>query len=220
MSSMSSRVAPRGWRRDPAFARRRRVLLCALAINLCMFGVETTGGIHAGSAALLADSLDMLGDAFVYGLSLMALGRGRRWGARAALSKAGLMLVLGLGVLARAILGLHSGMPPQAPPMAAIALLALLANAACVGLLWSDRRGSLDLRSSWLCSRNDLLGNAAILGAAGPTAWLGSPWPDAIVAFALAGLLVSTAGRLLRASLAELATDRRLSPWTRVRTLG
>ncbi len=187
---------------------RRRALFAALQINLFLFVVEAGVGLSAGSSALLADALDMLADASAYGASLFVLGRGRRWSSGAALVKGVMMLGLGLAVLARAALGIEAGILPAAAPMAATACLALLGNALCCGLLLGHRGASTDLRAAWLCSRNDLLGNAAVLLAALPTTWLASPWPDAVVGVGIASLLIATSLTILRTALAELEMHR------------
>lgn len=183
--------------------RRRRAIRFALQLNLFLFFVEAGVGLRAGSSALLADSLDMLADAFSYAASLFVVGRGPRWAGAAAFAKGATMLVLGLVVLARTGASVQTGILPGASSMAAMASVAMLGNAICCGLLAGHRGASADLRAAWLCSRNDLLGNAAVLLAAAPTAWLASPWPDAAVGFGIASLLVGTSLGILRAAIVE-----------------
>jgi cation diffusion facilitator family transporter len=191
--------------------RQRRVLVAVLWINAGMFGVEFAAGLLAQSTALLADSLDMLGDAFVYGFSLFALERSRAWRGRAALAKGLIMAAFGLGVLAEAVMKLRTGVSPTVPLMAATGVLALLANTYCFALLWRHRGDDINLRSTWLCSRNDLIANSAVLAAAALVAWSGSPWPDLAVGLGIAALFLRTAGSVLRESLAELAHARSAS---------
>ncbi|MCH2170517.1 cation diffusion facilitator family transporter [Myxococcota bacterium] len=188
--------------------RQGRVLVVVLAVNLVMFCVEFTGGILSHSTALLADSLDMLGDSFVYGFSLLVLHRSLTWRARAALFKGIIMAAFAVGILVEAGMRLSHGVPPMAPVMLAVGMLALAANTYCFMLLWSHRSDDINLRSTWLCSRNDLIANAAVLVAAGLVAWSDSLWPDAIVGFAIAILFLRTAALVLRESLVEINRAR------------
>ena len=193
-------------------ARQERVLAIVLAVNATMFCVEFAAGLVAGSTALLADSLDMLGDSFVYGFSLFVLHRSAAWRARAALSKGLIMAAFGVGVLVEAGIRLQAGVPPLVPAMAAVGTLALLANGCCFALLWRHRTDDINLRSTWLCSRNDLIANSAVLVAAGLVAWSGSFWPDLLVGVAIAALFLRTAASVLRDALAELARTRGSAP--------
>jgi cation diffusion facilitator family transporter len=188
--------------------RQSRVLAVVLAVNLTMFCIEFGAGLLSGSTALLADSLDMLGDALVYGFSLFVLHRSLTWRARAALVKGGIMAAFGVGVLLEAFVRLATGVPPMVPVMAAIGSFALFANAFCFSLLWRHRGDDINLRSTWLCSRNDLIANVAVLVAAAAVAWSGSLWPDFVVGAGIAVLFLRTAGSVLRDSLAELARAR------------
>lgn len=188
--------------------RQSRVLTVVLAVNLSMFCVEFGAGLLSGSTALLADSLDMLGDAFVYGFSLFVLHRSPAWRAGAALVKGGIMAVFGIGVLFEAFVRLASGVPPMVPIMAVVGTLALIANTFCFALLWRHRGDDINLRSTWLCSRNDLIANGAVLVAAAAVAWSGSLWPDLIVGVGIALLFLRTAASVLRESIAELARAR------------
>lgn len=189
--------------------RQWRVLVAVLVVNATMFCVEFGAGVLSGSTALLADSLDMLGDSLVYGFSLFVLQRSMVWRSRAALVKGGVMAAFGVGVLAEALLRLRAGVPPLAPAMAAIGTVALAANAFCFLLLWRHRADDVNLRSTWLCSRNDLVANGAVLVAAALVAWSRSLWPDLIVGVAIALLFLRTAGSVVRESLAELARAHR-----------
>jgi Co/Zn/Cd efflux system component len=187
-------------------ARQGRVLFVVLGINASMFLVEFAAGLAAGSTALLGDSLDMLGDSFVYGFTLYVLDRSSAWRARAALLKGAIMLAFGVGVLVQAGIGLNAGVMPAAPTMAGIGALALTANATCFALLWRHRADDLNLRSTWLCSRNDLIANVSVLAAAAAVARFASPWPDFVVGIAIAALFLRTAATVLRQSIAELQT--------------
>ena len=188
--------------------RQWRVLVTVLAVNLIMFCVEFGAGLLSGSTALLADSLDMLGDSLVYGFSLFVLHRSQTWRARAALLKGGIMAAFGVGVLVEAAARLAAGTPPAVPAMAAIGTLALIANAFCFSLLWRHRADDINLRSTWLCSRNDLVANASVLVAAALVAWSGSLWPDLVVGAGIALLFLRTAGSVLRESISELVRVR------------
>jgi cation diffusion facilitator family transporter len=188
--------------------REGQVLATVLVVNITMFCVEFGAGLLSGSTALLADSLDMLGDSFVYGFSLFVLHRSPAWRARAALAKGLIMAVFGVAVLAEAAFRLRAGVPPLVPAMAAVGTLALCANAFCFSLLWRHRRNDINLRSTWLCSRNDLVANGAVLVAAVLVAWSGSFWPDFVVGVGIAALFLRTARSVLRESLSELVRAR------------
>jgi cation diffusion facilitator family transporter len=188
--------------------RQGRVLGIVLAVNLTMFFVEFGVGLLAGSTALLADSLDMLGDSLVYGFSLFVLHRSLAWRARAAFLKGVIMAAFGVGVLVEAVVRLRAGVPPLVPAMAAVGTLALLANTFCFSLLYRHRADDINLRSTWLCSRNDLVANGSVLVAAALVAWSGSLWPDLIVGTGIALLFLRTASSVLRESLSELGRHR------------
>ena len=188
--------------------RQRGVLVLVLVVNVAMFCVEFGAGLLSGSTALLADSLDMLGDSLVYGFSLYVLQRSLAWRARAALAKGVIMAAFGLGVLLESAFRLRAGVPPLVPAMAGTAVLALVANAFCFSLLWRHRADDINLRSTWLCSRNDLFANGAVLLAAGLVAWSESFWPDLIVGVFIAALFLRTAASVLRESLTELGRAR------------
>lgn len=184
--------------------RQGRVLVAVLAINAVMFLAELGAGLAARSTALLGDSLDMLGDSLVYGFSLYVLHRSAAWRARAAALKGLIMLTFGLGVLAQAVWRLQIGVAPEAPVMAGVGALALAANAVCFLLLWRHRSDDLNLRSTWLCSRNDLIANVAVIVAAALVAQLGSPWPDVVVGAGIALLFLRSAVSVLRDAASEL----------------
>ena len=188
--------------------RQGRVLTVVLAVNITMFCVEFGAGLLSGSTALLADSLDMLGDSLVYGFSLFVLHRSLAWRARAALAKGVIMAAFGVGVLLEAAFSFRAGVPPLVPAMLATGTLALVANAFCFSLLWRHRADDINLRSTWLCSRNDLIGNGAVLVAAVLVGWSQSLWPDVIVGVFMAGLFLRTSASVLRESLTELGRAR------------
>lgn len=184
--------------------RYRRILWIALLVNLGMFAVEIGAGIQAGSVSLLADSLDFLGDGANYAISLWVLGMALSWRARAAQVKAWTMLVFGVGVLGLALWHWWVGAVPSAPTMGVVGLLALLANLGVLVLLYAYREGDSNMRSVWLCTRNDVLGNLAVLAAALGVFGTGSAWPDLIVASIMATLAVSAAIQVLRQASGEL----------------
>ncbi|MEQ8839651.1 MAG: cation transporter [Acidimicrobiales bacterium] len=185
--------------------RQRTVLWLVLGINAVLFVVEFGVGLWARSSALLADSLDMLGDAFVYAFSLWVLHRGTRWRARAALSKGVVQLGFGLVVLGQAGWRALDGTPPAADAMALMGLVALAGNTWAFALLWRHRTDDINMTSTWLCSRNDLIANAAVLAAAAAVWQLDSVWPDVIVGVAIAVLFLRTARDVIHDARAELA---------------
>ena len=184
--------------------RQGRILWIVLAVNLVMFCLEFGAGYLASSTALLGDSLDMLGDTFVYAFSLYVLNKSAVWRSRAALSKGLVMLIFGIGVLLEAGLKLHAGGLPGVSTMAGVGALALVANTYCFVLLSRHRADDLNLRSTWLCSRNDLVANSAVLVAAALVAQFQSLWPDIVVGVGIAVLFLRTAVTVLRESRAEL----------------
>jgi Co/Zn/Cd efflux system component len=191
--------------RDASF---RRVLWLVLVINAVMFSVEIGAGLAAGSASLQADALDFLGDAANYGISLFVVGMALRYRAMAALAKGATMLGFGIWVLAVTGWHIHQGTLPQAVTMGAVGVAALLANLASFGLLWAFRSGDANMRSAWICTRNDVLGNAAVLLAALGVFGTGTGWPDVIVAAIMAVLALQGAAVVIRQSLGELREGR------------
>jgi Co/Zn/Cd efflux system component len=187
----------------------RRALWVVLAINAVMFGVEIGAGLAAGSASLQADALDFLGDAGNYAISLFVVGMALRYRAMAALAKGSTMLIFGLWVLT--ITGWHAwhGTLPQALTMGAVGITALAANAASFGLLWSHRGGDANMRSAWICTRNDVLGNLAVLLAALGVFGTGTGWPDVLVATIMASLALQGAYIVIRQAQLELQGARR-----------
>lgn len=187
-----------------ARADQRRVLVIVLAINAAMFLIEFTAGLIAGSAALMADSVDMLGDAMVYALSLYALGRSVRWKAGAATAKGLFILALGVGVLVEVAVKLRTGVPPSSTLMLVFGGIALAANVACLRLLWRFRAADINMASTFECSRNDVIANIGVLSAAGLIAMTGSFWPDIVVGTAIAAIFLRSALRMLVQALPEL----------------
>jgi len=174
-----------------------RVLWIVLAINALMFVAEGCAGLLAHSTSLLADALDMLGDALVYGFSLFVLARSVRWQAGAALAKGVFMLAFGLGVLGEAAYKVFNPIMPGFEMMGAIGGVALAANLVCFSLLYCHRSDNLNMSSTWVCSRNDLIANIGVLLAAGAGYLLASRWPDIIVGCIIASLFLGSAINVL-----------------------
>lgn len=191
---------------DPRF---RKALWVALWVNTLMFGVEIVGGLHAGSVSLLADAVDFAGDAANYALSLSVLSLGLLWRARAALVKGVTMAVYGLLVLAKTGWSAAFGVPPEAYTMGAIGMLALIANLSVAVMLYRFRGGDANMRSVWLCSRNDAIGNVAVLVAAAGVFGTGSVWPDLAVALIMASLALWASASILRQASGEWREARR-----------
>lgn len=195
--------APSAANADP---RYRFILWVALVVNAAMFVVELVGGSRSGSASLLADAIDFLGDAANYGLSLWVLAMALRWRARAALVKGASMLAFGVFVIARVGWGAWQGLPPEPFTMGGVGLLALAANLGVAALLYAYREGDANMRGVWLCTRNDALGNVAVMGAALGVLGTGTVWPDLAVAAIMAGLAVSGGWSVMRHARQELAS--------------
>lgn len=186
---------------DPTW---RRILWIALGLNAIMFGVEIVAGIAADSRALQADALDFLGDAANYAISLGVAGMAIVWRARAALVKAATMLAFGLWVLGSAIWGFFVGASPDPGTMGAIGSLALAVNLAVAAMLFRYRSGDANMRSVWICSRNDAIGNIAVLAAAIGVFGTGRAWPDLVVASIMAGLAVWGSAEVFKQARGEL----------------
>jgi cation diffusion facilitator family transporter len=184
--------------------RQSSTLRIVLAINGVMFFVEIAAGLWARSTAVLADSLDNLGDATTYGLSLYAIGRGARAKAKVALFKAALIWSAALFVLLQVVYAaLHPGMPVF-EAMGAVSLIALVANGTCLALLWKHRSEDVNMSSVWECSRNDIASNSAVFVAAGAVWLTGTSWPDLLVGGALVAMFLRSAWRVTRNALEEL----------------
>jgi len=180
---------------------RRATLITVLWINGAMFVVEFVAGLLADSTGLLADSADNLGDALTYGLSLYVLHRSLRWRSGAASIKGLIQIVFGLGIAGTIAYKTVFGFEPLAPAMALVASLALIANLVCFTLLLKHRGEDINMRSVWLCSRNDVIGNLGVLIAAGLVALTDTFWPDVVVGSILAVLFIWTGIGVIRESL-------------------
>lgn len=185
-------------------ARYRRVLWIALLVNAGMFAVELGAGWNAGSVSLLADAADFLGDAANYGVSLTVLSMAVVWRSRAALVKGATMGLYGIFVLGHAGWNAFNGVLPEAYIMGTVGALALTANVAVAVMLYTFRDGDANIRSVWLCSRNDAIGNVAVILAAGGVFGSGAAWPDWMVAVIMAGLGLSAARSVITQARAEL----------------
>lgn len=181
-----------------------RVLWIVLAINAAMFVVEGAAGRLAHSTSLLADALDMLGDSLVYGFSLFVLTRSAQLQAGAALAKGSFMLAFGLGVLGEAGYKVFNPIMPMPSMMGIIGTVALVANLVCFFLLYQHRSDNLNMSSTWLCSRNDLIANVGVLLAAVGSYLLSSRWPDIVVGTLIAMLFLNSAFDILRQSFRAL----------------
>lgn len=189
----------------PADISYRRVLWIALVANVAMFGVELAASIFSGSSALAADALDFLGDSANYALSLGALAVGGAWISRVALLKGVAMSFYGLAVLAYAAWRVWLGAPPEPITMGVVGLLALAVNFSVALLLFRFREGDANMRSVWLCTRNDVIANVLVLIAAVGVFGTGSLWPDVAVAAILAFLGLSAGTSVIRHARAELS---------------
>jgi Co/Zn/Cd efflux system component len=183
-------------------------LRLVLAANAMMFVVELMAGLLSGSVALLADCLDMLGDALVYGFSLYVVARGAVWKARAAVAKAAVMALFGAFVFGQLVYKLAYPQLPAVETMGVVGALALAVNGACFALLWRYRAGDINMRSVWLCSRNDLMANVSVLLAAWAVSLTRSAWPDLAVGALICVVFLRSALLVAREARAEL----RLNP--------
>lgn len=182
----------------------RRALWAALAINGIMFMVEITAGLTAHSASLRADALDFLGDTANYAISLGVAGLALKWRARAALIKGWSLVLLASWVLGSTVWMMLTHALPVAETMGVVGLAALIANIACALLLWRHREGDANRRSVWICSRNDAIGNLAVVAAAAGVFGTGAGWPDLAVAGILGGLGIAGGLQIIRHARAEL----------------
>ncbi|WNB74052.1 cation transporter [Methylomonas koyamae] len=189
-------------------ARQSTTLKAVLGINAAMFLIELATGIMSGSLSLLADSLDMLGDALVYGFSIYVIARGPRMKAMAALVKGGIMAAFGLFVLAQAVYKFIFPHIPIFETIGIIGALALFANSLCLALLWRHRADDLNMRSVWLCSRNDIIANLSVLLAAVGVWFTGTAWPDITIGLAIALLFIKSSLTVLREAVAGLRENR------------
>lgn len=186
----------------------KRALVAVVLINAAMFAVELAAGAFAGSMALTADSLDFLADSLTYAISLWVIGKAASWRAWAAFGKGISLAVMGVGVFATTVYQVFVLGVPNAAVMSGIGLMALAANVASVLILYNWRDGDANVRSVWLCSRNDAIGNIAVVVAAGLVWMTGTGWPDVIVALLMSGLFLRSAQQILAQSIAELRQAR------------
>jgi Co/Zn/Cd efflux system component len=186
--------------------RYRRILWVALILNASMFALEIGAGLQAGSVSLLADAVDFAGDAANYGLSLAVLSMGIAMRARAALIKALSMGAFGIVALLRTAWSLYHGVMPEPVTMGAVAVLALTVNLAVAALLYAWREGDANMRSVWLCTRNDAIGNLAVGAAALGVFGTGTAWPDLAVATIMAALALASSVEVARQARHELRT--------------
>ncbi|PHS69456.1 MAG: cation transporter [Cycloclasticus sp.] len=196
---------------SPAY---KRVLKVIIAINLTMFFVELGGGLKSGSTALLADSLDFLGDSVTYTISLVVIGMPLAVRAKAGLFKGVSLLVITAWVLGTTGYRVFVEGVPEALTMGAIGVLAFAANVVSALLLLRYKDGDANVRSVWLCSRNDAIGNLAVIAAASGIAVTNSAWPDLLVAGVMASLFFYSAVKIIRQSLAELRATKVSQPKT------
>ncbi|KRB87592.1 cation transporter [Noviherbaspirillum sp. Root189] len=195
---------------EPAAAanpRYRRALWIALIVNAGMFAVELVGGTRSGSTSLLADAVDFFGDAANYGISLLVLGMAVHWRSRAALFKASCMGAFGVFVLGKTAWSISTGTVPEPATMGIIGAMALVANLSVAGLLYAYRSGDANMRSVWLCTRNDAIGNLAVMLAAAGVFGTQSGWPDWIVAALMGTLALSAAISVMRHAREELGSN-------------
>lgn len=194
---------------DPQRERAyRRVLWVVLTINAAMFAIEIGAGLMAGSTSLQADALDFLGDAANYAISLAVVGSALHHRANAALLKGASMGLFGAWVLATVVWHAWQGTLPNAAAMGVVGVTALIANGCSFALLWSHRSGDANMRSAWICTRNDVLGNLAVLLAALGVFGTGAGWPDIVVAAIMAALALQGAFVVVRQSVGELRLHR------------
>jgi Co/Zn/Cd efflux system component len=192
----------------PQDRRFWRALWIALAANAAMFIVEAGASWSAQSTALLADALDFLGDAANYGVSLMALAAGLVWRSRVALAKGWTMVLYGVAVLCFAAWNVWRGVTPEPATMAIVGLLALTVNVSVAALLYTFRDGDANMKSVWLCSRNDAIGNVAVMLAAAGVFGTGTLWPDVAVAVVLGALGLSAGTSVIVQARGELNSGR------------
>ena len=182
----------------------RRALWIVIALNVGYGIIETAGGFFAGSQALKADALDFLGDGLITFLGVLAIGWSLAWRARSALIQGVFLGVLGLGVLASTIYRVFIANEPAAELMGLFGLVALIVNVLAAAVLIPHRTGDANVRAVWLFSRNDAIGNVAVVIAAILVAWSGTAWPDLVVAAAIAGLFLHSSWVIIRDALSDL----------------
>lgn len=192
--------------------RYRRILWIALAVNAAMFLVEIAAGLRSQSVSLLADAVDFFGDAANYALSLAVLAMLPVWRSRAALVKGLTMGAFGVFVLVKAAWNATSSILPEPATMGAVGFIALVTNVGVAAMLYRYRSGDANMRSVWLCSRNDAIGNVAVMLAALGVFGTGSGWPDIIVASIMGTLAIIAATSVIRLAIRELSPDPHIPP--------
>ena len=205
---MSDNCCPSNNSMQPTDGHFRKVLWVALILNAAMFVVEISSGLHADSVSLLADAVDFFGDAVNYGISLFILGMATIWRSRTAFLKGITMGLYGFFVLGKALWQWHAGTLPQAEVMGIVGLLALVVNVFVAFLLYAFREGDANMRSVWLCSRNDAIGNVAVILAAVTVYSTGQAWPDLLVAALMATLGLLAARQVISVSWIELRGEK------------
>jgi len=200
---MKSCCETKGAELEQLRVKQKNVLVIVLLINIVMFFLEFTFGILSKSTALLADSLDMLGDATVYSFSLYVIDKSAKWKAKAALLKGVIILIFGLYVFGEAIYKVALDVIPVAKTMGIMGIIALVANGICLGLLMKHRDDDINLRSTWICSRNDIIANTGVLVAAFLVSTFNSKWPDIVIGLMIALVFLKSAFHILKESLAE-----------------
>ena len=184
--------------------QQSKTLWIVLAINGAMFCLEFVVGLLAGSVALQADSLDMLSDTLVYGFSLYAIGKSARWRSGSAFLKGSIMAIFGIGVLIQSGYKFFAGGVPESSFMFLMSIVALIANAGCLFLLSKHRTDDLNMHSTWVCSRNDIIANSSVFIAAGLVAITQSKLPDLVVGLLITIIFLKSAISILKASFIEL----------------
>lgn len=201
---MSSKCCPAAPAADKGNTAFRTALWIALAVNAGMFCVEIVAGVFSGSVSLLADALDFFGDAANYAISLVVLQLSLLWRARAALFKGLTMGAFGIFVMAQAVWSAYSGVPPEPLTMGVVGTVALLANVGVAVMLYQHRNGDANRRSVWLCSRNDAIGNVAVMLAAVGVFGTGTAWPDLFVAAVMAALAITASASVAKQAWLEI----------------
>ena len=191
-----------------AHGTKRKILWTVLVLNLIMFFVEGITGWMAQSNALMADALDMLGDAVVYGFSLFVIQLNPIWRTRSGILKATIMSVFAFSILGSAIYRVYHHVVPIASAMGIVGSIALAVNLLCAYLLLRFRKDDINMRSAWLCSRNDVLANLGVLAAAGGVAWTGSHWPDLAVGMIISVMILQSSFGIFKDARLELKNNQ------------
>ncbi len=178
-----------------------RILVIVFILNFSMFVIEFSAGIISNSIALLADSLDMFADAFIYALSLYAVKQHEKWRIHAAMASGIIQLILGIGIALSALYKTFTITIPNSDLMGIYGVMALIVNAICFALLMKFREGNINIRASWICSRNDMISNVGVLLAAGLVAYFQSGIPDIVIGLLIAGIVISSSINIIKQSI-------------------